>query len=480
MIYGRIEDPYHEFPIVHHSNMSRSTDSLVTISNGSLPPHQEVVHHHHHPISLASGHMTVDHRLESNSVEAAQMTSRYSLDLQKIPSYIPIQTMEYVLFIGRVSWALRMTSTSNDEKQPFESRLEIVETTLREAMSSLMQTDHFHIVHFEQAIAQANDSIARMVWSWIIHEAGFIDHLHHMRQIYFLGYGPIGRELIEAFQSLPINSSTKINKKHVKGIFRKILVKLLPENHELIRRLSLKFIEASTAILEDETTCHQIHAHGWESSLYLDYTFDWPLDLLFSTRLIEKYNHIFRFLLAVHRVQLTLRQTWQYQQQANRFFIAQRDTIWVEIWHLRHHMTLFMDLFQMYLQSEVVNTNYQHLIEVIGNTRDFEHLSVTLEDHLNTIMSQCFLHIRSIRQTLYDLFDVILTFCTYIEQFAVWSRNVFPDRIEFLRFRDGFHRYISLLFHTFSNVQANLNNPHLAPFLLRLDFNYHYSKSLVV
>lgn len=480
MIYGRIEDPYQEFPIVRNSHIGPSTDSLLTIISNHAQQCPDAVPHL--PSSPTGDHMTVNkHRLEPNSNETTNRmtTSRYSLDLQKIPSYIPIQIMEYVLFIGRVSCALRMTTNNNGQLS--ESRLEAMETTLKETLSSLMQVDHFHIAHFEQAIAQANSNIARMVWSWIVDEAGLIDHLHLIRQIYFLGCGQMGQELIKAFHhSSIIDASTKVSEKHVRGIFRKLLVKLLPENHELIRRLSLKFIDTSTiTMLEDEATYHQIRAYGWESRLYLDYTFDWPLDLLFSTHLIDKYNHIFRFVLAIRRVQLTLRQTWKYQQQANRVFIAQRDTIWMEIWHLRHHMTIFIDLLQMYLQSEVINTNHQHLIEAIGNTRDFEHLSITLDDHLNTIISQCFLHMRSIRQTLYDLFDEIITFCTYIEQFAVWSRSLFPDRIEFLRFHDGFHRHISLLFHTFSNVQANLNNPHLAHFLLRLDFNHHYSKSSV-
>ena len=40
------------------------------------------------------------------------------------------------------------------------------------------------------------------------------------------------------------------------------------------------------------------------------YKCDWPLHLMFSPDILEKYNTLFRFLLPIKRVQLELQHIW--------------------------------------------------------------------------------------------------------------------------------------------------------------------------
>jgi hypothetical protein len=170
------------------------------------------------------------------------------------------------------------------------------------------------------------------------------------------------------------------------------------------------------------------------------------------------------------RVQLRLHRLWRLQQQIGKSLSSRECIVWIGFWQLRSHMVFFIDHFVHYVQHDVVDVHYNALIKTIQTTRDFDPLHQAFDHCINMILSQCFLNIRTIHQTLYAIFDHVLEFSVYFEQFPSLR-----DTSKLHTFQQVYHRHMNFLFRTLSNVQSNLNNPHLTQFLLRLDFNGYYS-----
>ncbi len=82
----------------------------------------------------------------------------------------------------------------------------------------------------------------------------------------------------------------------------------------------LGFVQESFNLLNTSIIQHwdfQSHASSnvrdsW-NGLSLDYRSHWPLHLMFSPDVIEKYNTLFRFLLPIKRIQLDLQFIWAYR-----------------------------------------------------------------------------------------------------------------------------------------------------------------------
>lgn len=455
MIYGQLQDPYREFMIFKELETPSLKGKEVSESN--------YVHD--------TSSFLIDKKVKCNTLlntgikEKDTWNSVFFLDLQKVPSYISAQTAQLVLFIGRAVSTFRSSSHS----QPYHN--EKIETNLKDILSPLLHTDHFNVTKFEQVIIQANETIVNILWLLIVNEANLVDHLHTMRQVYLLGSGIFSTEFISSFNCFFFTPFRKNMARDIQEIFRKTLVTVLPDDTESFQRLYLQ-LETTSEVADDNHL-----RKGWESHLYLNYSINWPLNLLFSPSIIERYNKIFKFVLAVRRVQLALHQTWRKQQRFYKSLTTYQSSIWMEMCHIRYQMTFFIDLLQIYIQDEVIEINHKNLIHTIGTSHDFDQLCRALDHYVSTLFSYCFLHVNSIHHSFYDIFDAILGFCAYIERVPNCpSKIILSNRSEFTRFQEVFHQNVSLLFQKFSNVQGNLSNPHLTQFLLRLDFNHYYGR----
>jgi gamma-tubulin complex component 4 len=88
--------------------------------------------------------------------------------------------------------------------------------------------------------------------------------------------------------------------------------------HETENLENLLVLENWTFISEARSGVHQ-QQDPW-NGLSLDYRSHWPLHLIFSSDVIEKYNILFRFLLPIKRVQLDLQHIWTSKVRSNKAF----------------------------------------------------------------------------------------------------------------------------------------------------------------
>lgn len=104
----------------------------------------------------------------------------------------------------------------------------------------------------------------------------------------------------------------------------------------------------------ESESCHEF---GPQQSLQLQYKINWPLHLLFSPRVLERYNTLFRFLLLIKRKQYGLHVMWC--EQRSHFKRNPCNEHDMKILHLRNQLMFFLDNLQYYIQVDVLESKIQ-------------------------------------------------------------------------------------------------------------------------
>lgn len=95
---------------------------------------------------------------------------------------------------------------------------------------------------------------------------------------------------------------------------------------------------------------------GPQQLLHLQYRINWPLHLLFSPRVLERYNTLFRFLLLIKRMQYGLQVLWCDQRAL--FKVTPRSEHDMRILHLCNELMFFLKNLQYYIQVDVLESKY--------------------------------------------------------------------------------------------------------------------------
>nr|ABY84139.1 tubulin, gamma complex associated protein 4 (predicted) [Callithrix jacchus] len=220
-----------------------------------------------------------------------------------------------------------------------------------------------------------------------------------------------------------------------------------------------------------ETSPREAPASGW-AALGLSYKVQWPLHILFTPAVLEKYNVVFKYLLSVRRVQAELQHCWALQMQRKHLKSNQTDAI---KWRLRNHMAFLVDNLQYYLQVDVLESQFSQLLHQINSTRDFESIRLAHDHFLSNLLAQSFILLKPVFHCLNEILDLCHSFCSLV------SQNLGPlderGAAQLSILVKGFSRQSSLLFKILSSVRNHQINSDLAQLLLRLDYNKYYTQA---
>ncbi|EHB02352.1 Gamma-tubulin complex component 4 [Heterocephalus glaber] len=136
-----------------------------------------------------------------------------------------------------------------------------------------------------------------------------------------------------------------------------------------------------------ETSPRESPASGW-AALGLSYKVQWPLHILFTPAVLEKYNVVFKYLLSVRRVQAELQHCWALQMQRKHLKSTQTDAV---KWRLQNHMAFLVDNLQYYLQVDVLESQFSQLLHQINSSQDFESIQLAHDHFLSNLLAQSFI-----------------------------------------------------------------------------------------
>uniref|UniRef100_A0A803Y2T6 Gamma-tubulin complex component n=1 Tax=Meleagris gallopavo TaxID=9103 RepID=A0A803Y2T6_MELGA len=358
-----------------------------------------------------------DLRLIEEENMLAPSLKQFSLRVEMLPSYIPVRVAEKILFVGE---SVQMFENQNVNLTRKGSILKNQEDTFAAELHRLKQQPLFSLVDFESVVDWIRSTVAESAHKVLLDDDNLLPLLHLTIEYH-------GKEHKDSSQTREGPS----------------------------RELSPR--EAPTS--------------GW-AALGLSYKVQWPLHILFTPAVLEKYNVVFKYLLSVRRVQAELQHCWALQMQRKHLKSNRTDAI---KWRLRDHMAFLVDNLQYYLQVDVLESQFSQLLQQINATRDFESIRLAHDHFLSNLLAQSFILLKPVFHCLNEILDLCHSFCSLV------SQNLGPlderGAAQLSILVKGFSRQSSLLFKILSSVRNHQINSDLAQLLLRLDYNKYYTQA---
>ncbi|KAI4830483.1 hypothetical protein KUCAC02_002113 [Chaenocephalus aceratus] len=391
-----------------------------------------------------------DLRLIEEENMLAPSLQQFSLRTEMLPSYIPIRVAEKILFVGE---SVQMFENHNHSQSPSRagSILKHQEDLFAAGLHRLKQQPLFSLVDFENLIDHIRSTVAEHLWTLMVEESDLLEQLKIIKDFYLLGRGELYQVFIDLAQHMLKTPPTAVTEHDVNVAFQQAAHKVLLDDDNLLPLLHLtvdyqgKDSKEATgprdsATPPQDTSPREVPPTGW-AALGLIYKVQWPLHILFTPAILEKYNVVFRYLLSVRRVQSQLQHCWALQMQ--RKHLKSNQTTAVK-WRLRNHMAFLIDNLQYYLQVDVLESQFSQLLQIINSTRDFESIRLAHDHFLSNLLAQSFILLKPVFHCLNEILELCQSFCSLVSQSVASLDERGSAQLDILV--KGFRRQSSLLF----------------------------------
>lgn len=352
VIYGRLVDEHSEFFIMHNEK-SEKNDKMTTATN-------------------------VDSEKGANGISSQW---QFKISYGMIPSNLTASFAEKVLFIGQtVVLLIEDQRRSAKIYSDWNVDDEYEESVAVESLWKNNEHIFFKRIHMlrdcsEIDLEEVVDDMKLFVTSRLsemwFNQADLIKHLYLFKEFYLLGRGELFLDFINQIKKIPKCGSFIEAARDLNQCFQKALTsqKLDVENVDL----HLQFIDGNTnPELSDIFKLIRLNFHV-----------KWPLHLFFSPRALNNYSILFSFLLEIRNLQNELHLIWRKHREwkVPGYSILSQ---------LRNKMLFFIDNLQYYLQYDVLETQFSHLMNSIQNS-NFESMQMAHNVFQANILSSAFL-----------------------------------------------------------------------------------------
>ncbi|XP_057828040.2 gamma-tubulin complex component 4 [Cryptomeria japonica] len=462
----------------------------------------------------------------------------FHVSLEMKPDYIQMQVAESILFVGKAIRVLRNPSPSfrsqdlgshqqgsktsnkmsattggfplqkdsllavkplNDTKLLPQSEADKIAAMLQE----LKDLPEFHKRSFEYAVDSIRTIAAAHLWQLVVVHADLNGHLKALKDYFLLAKGDFFQCFLEESRSLmrlpPRPGSAETD---LKVPFQQAAVKTIGDDDRYFSRVSLRMplLESVTSTSKGDISklrasgdgnsisLSNIYGNstagasldGWDG-IALEYSVDWPLQLLFTREVLAKYCKVFQYLIRLKRIQLELEKSWaeamqqdhadsalERKDRTNRLVSQQRRQQRMPMWRVRQHMTYLITNLQFYIQVDVIESQWNLLQERVETSKDFTELTKYHQEYLSALISQSFLDIGSVSRILDSIIKLCLQLCRLIEQY---EGN--PNTAELEQITEEFNKKSNSLYTILrsSKLAGSQRAPFLRQFLLRLNYN---------
>ncbi|XP_066975880.1 gamma-tubulin complex component 4-like isoform X1 [Macrobrachium rosenbergii] len=458
MLYGILIDPHNELFI-------RTVSTCIDNSSSNQDPSQSDA------INLAE-------------FEAPKIYNNYNLEIDMLPSHIPLHIAGKILFIGEAILVFEREG-KKDTGIDFSSVPSRIGLVLKNKEKEYLQLLHgladapFSIIEFSKVVETIRHCVSQEVCKLVM-DANLVTVLHDLKAVYFLGRGELYQALIP---SLTHFMKTAGSTNDFNALFQLAGRQVLLEDEMLskftLKRKSLPGDKSSTK--SSELSICSLPGKSW-NTLKIEYNAKWPLHKLFTSRVQDRYNAIFNFLLDMRRAQYRLQQLWIVQMKTKND--NKLDSL---PWTSRHQMSLLIDNIQYYLQVDVLESHHWQLIGEIDKTSDYQHLATLHHNFLESVAAQCFMSNGLIWNRLLILLNLVNKFCTILEE--QYNTDV-QQRLNFVQQKQDddwqeeikmlssvFQRDCYNLFFLLSELSVHQRSQYTSQLVMRIDYNKFYSSN---
>lgn len=311
---------------------------------------------------------------------------RYEICYEFLPQYFTNSWAEKVLFIGQTVLMFnadqdgKKTNTWNQEEMDFEQKGTLwnnQEHVYFNKVSGLQNELALNVAKYERIVDEIKFYISERLSEIAINQADLIKQLKLIKDFFLLGRGELYLEFIKQTAGFSYGTITE-------SMARDITKSFQLAAHSVNLTDDLEQFGMYIPIDEIDTQNYDYNDCGFIRFLKLKYKVKWPLHLLFSPKVIERYNVMFQFLLQIKRIQYDLHSIWCYHREKK----MKKNS---ELLQFRNKLMFLIDNLQYYLQVDVLEAQFSILMNTVCQSRDFENIQRAHMIFQANVLSQCFL-----------------------------------------------------------------------------------------
>uniref|UniRef100_A0A182R499 Gamma-tubulin complex component n=1 Tax=Anopheles funestus TaxID=62324 RepID=A0A182R499_ANOFN len=489
LMHGKFVDHYGEF-FIQQMETNPKTSILTGGLNSQQPTHTSV-----------------------NSSDSASINSelwRYEIRREMLPYYFPASWAEKVLFVGQTVLMCQFDPRQQvvdrivargDSKARKGAALAAAavkdnlwgehEQELFRKFHLLQNEENLNVTKFEHLVDEIKEQVTKHMSMIVIEKADLERQLRLMKDFFLLGRGELFSEFLTQTQSLKLLIGKEINDGTTRDLNRAL--KLAANSINVGEDIEQFSFELSGKDEIEESFCYE--AKSAVGHIMLKYKVKWPLHLLFSPRILDRYNEMFRFLLRIKKIQHDLLQIWSNQRER----CIKHNS---EVVQLRNKLMFLINNLQYYLQVDVLESQFAILMAAIANSAkqaDFERIQRAHTIFQANVLSLCFLLTSSnsgepsslsmtpnmsgviqvqenpVLTILDSILCIVDRFCT----FSMFCKDPMTkvERQEFVTYEQGFMNHVDSLLKLLIGLKAGPSSAPLSQLLLRLDFNHWFSSN---
>ncbi|XP_069123682.1 LOW QUALITY PROTEIN: gamma-tubulin complex component 6-like [Argopecten irradians] len=229
------------------------------------------------------------------------------------------------------------------------------------------------------------------------------------------------------------------------------------------------------------------NAHDTLDCLELRYKVSWPLNIVITDSLINKYSKVFSFMLQLKRTVWVLKDVWYRLKRDAMVHKAGGSPQFRQLQLYRQEMQHFVKVMQGYIANQVIHVTWCEFTEALTNdVHNLDDLHKVHADYLNKAIFRCLLNKKAgaVMKIIQDIFSLILKFRLQLVN-AEWrydkdtgqslklpeSHSNFQSMVASYK---AFREYSVFLFKVVNKLSIRGYQPHLQELLLRLNFNDYY------
>ncbi|XP_065358490.1 gamma-tubulin complex component 4 homolog [Calliphora vicina] len=468
ILYAKIVDSYGEFFIQcaeNHCNSTIESERGTSAGSGKNPA-------------------------TSMSEVASNYTDiwRYEICYEFLPHYLSSSWAEKVLFIGQTVLIFKVDAnklnknaqTWNKSESNFVCREQSLwnekEHIYFAKIQALQNDSELNISHYDRVIDEIKSYVTSRLSEIAVNQADLVQQLKLIKDFYLLGRGELFLEFIR--QTYIINKDADNENK-----LRDFVKAFESAAHGV--GVSEDLEQFSLCIPKSPFDSDEPQEFGYLQLVHLQYKINWPLHLLFSPKVLERYNILFRFLLLIKKMQYELHMLWCQHTRETKLNKHQN----IKVMHLRNELMFFVDNLQYYIQVDVLESQFSILLNTILNKADFEQIQRSHSIFQANILSLCFLltdedatkvsmlqssslHSNNpVYLIINEIFHICEDFCALVDTHRI--DEMLNSKIDELDERFG--SLIQQLINLLVGLKTAPSTTPLSQLLLRLDFNHWFS-----
>ncbi|CAI2733878.1 unnamed protein product [Schistosoma spindalis] len=436
LIYGVVHDPYYEFFIKLENFTSVSTHPNTSILQGS--------HGYFDDLQSKNDSMTTK--------------PRFLIDNGNLPSFLPTSFAQRVLETGEAVYSAThdpsQASFLLELEKNYCPRFAELSTCFEKNSDGLQSTGKtfsnlIELNKISSLVCDIQNVVSYHAWCSLLKEHKLLEYLRLVKDVLLLGRGELFLAFLDHLNILNnLSNSNNSRCGTTCEIQHNILDKPPPTNESAVQALEYDVTEAflgaarSLGMDDEELDSNfkfSIKLTAVQSNKLSENITVWDclhlriiappvFERLFSPNICRAYDRLFRFLFAIRRTQLKLQQFWADQillwrrtSARNQFNVNYDQTpptnVFIKLQScigrrllVRSHMAFIIESLQYYLQVDVIEAQFSHLLNRLHSDQEIRLIQIAHEAYLAALQAQALLFMPNIKLCILQLLNYCCQF----------------------------------------------------------------------